>query len=108
MIDVTEILVHWHAGRSLNEMSGSLGVDRKTIRKYVAPAIAAGITPGGPARGEFATWIKDTVEHPGSWWPDWAAWLAEQAPQVVPARTPGEGKLTALGEAPGDYVKVKA
>ena len=25
MIDVTEILVHWHAGRSLNEMSGSLG-----------------------------------------------------------------------------------
>ena len=37
VIDVTEILVHWHAGRSLNEMSGSLGVDRKTIRKCVAP-----------------------------------------------------------------------
>ena len=37
VIDVTEILVHWHAGRSLNEMSQSLGVDRKTIRKYVAP-----------------------------------------------------------------------
>ena len=32
VIDVTEILVHWHAGRSLNEMSQSLGVDRKTIR----------------------------------------------------------------------------
>ena len=42
VIDVTEILVHWHAGRSLNEMSQSLGVDRKTIRKYVAPAVAAG------------------------------------------------------------------
>jgi hypothetical protein len=27
MIDVAEILVHWHAGRSLSEMSGSLGVD---------------------------------------------------------------------------------
>ena len=52
MIDVTEILVHWHAGRSLNEMSQSLGVDRKTIRKYVAPAVAAGIAPGGPAKGE--------------------------------------------------------
>jgi polyhydroxyalkanoate synthase len=63
---------------------------------------------GGPARGEFATWIKDAVEHPGSWWPDWAAWIAEQAPQMVPARVPGEGKLKALGEAPGDYVKVKA
>jgi transposase len=52
VIDVTEILVHWHAGRSLNEMSQSLGVDRKTIRKYVAPAAAAGIVPGGPAKTE--------------------------------------------------------
>jgi transposase len=52
VIDVTEILVHWHAGRSLNEMSDSLGVDRKTIRKYVAPAVAAGIAPGGPVKSE--------------------------------------------------------
>jgi hypothetical protein len=53
VIDVTEILVHWHAGRSLNEMSQSLGVDRKTIRKYVAPAAGAGINPGraGEERG---------------------------------------------------------
>jgi transposase len=67
VIDVTEILVHWHAGRSLNEMSGSLGVDRKTIRKYVAPAIAAGITPGGPARGE-AEWQELIRE----WFPELA------------------------------------
>jgi transposase len=52
VIDVTEILVHWHAGRSLNEMSQSLGVDRKTIRKYIAPAVAAGIAPAGPAKSE--------------------------------------------------------
>jgi Mu transposase, C-terminal domain/Integrase core domain len=50
VIDVTEILVHWHAGRSKNEMAGSLGVDRKTLRKYIAPAEAAGIAPGGPAK----------------------------------------------------------
>ena len=49
MIDVTEILMHWHAGRSKNEMAESLGVDRKTLRKYIAPAEAAGIFPGGPA-----------------------------------------------------------
>ena len=56
MIDVTEILVHWHAGRSLNEMSRSLGVDRKTIRKYVAPAVAAGHRAGRPGeeRGRVA------------------------------------------------------
>ncbi len=52
MIDVAEILVHWHAGRSLSEMSQSLGVDRKTLRKYVAPAVAAGIVPGGSAKTE--------------------------------------------------------
>ncbi len=55
MIDVTEVLMHWHAGRSLSGMSQSLGVDRKTIRKYVAPAVAAGIVPGGPAKSE-AEW----------------------------------------------------
>jgi DNA-binding transcriptional regulator LsrR (DeoR family) len=40
---VTEILMHWHAGRSKNEMAESLGVDRKTLRKYIAPAVQAGI-----------------------------------------------------------------
>ena len=49
MIDVTEILMHWHAGRSLSEMAGSLDVDRKTLRKYIAPAVAAGMVPGGGA-----------------------------------------------------------
>ncbi|KEZ37577.1 IS21 family transposase [Frankia sp. CeD] len=52
MIDIVEILVHWHAGRSRNEIAASLGVDRKTIRKYLAPAEAAGLTPGGPGLSE--------------------------------------------------------
>jgi transposase len=47
VVDITEILIHWYAGRSINEMSVSLGVDRKTIRKYVTPAVAAGMRPGG-------------------------------------------------------------
>ena len=48
MIDVTEILVHWYAGRPKTEVAASLGVDRKTVRKYLAPAEAAGFVPGGP------------------------------------------------------------
>ena len=67
VIDVAEILVHWHAGRSLNEMSQSLGVDRKTLRKYVAPAVAAGIIPGGPAKSE-SEW-QDLVRE---WFPELA------------------------------------
>ena len=29
MIDVVEILVHWHAGRRIGELCSSLGVDPK-------------------------------------------------------------------------------
>jgi hypothetical protein len=52
VIDVIEILTHWYAGRSQNELATSLGVDRKTLRKYTAPAVAAGLAPGGPPMDE--------------------------------------------------------
>ena len=55
MIDIVEILIHWYAGRSQHELAASLGVDRKTQRKYTAPARAAGIEPGGPPMAE-ADW----------------------------------------------------
>ena len=67
MIDVTEILMHWHAGRSKNEMAESLGVDRKTLRKYIAPAEAAGIVPGGPAKSE-----EEWAELVRGWFPQLA------------------------------------
>jgi len=47
MVDVTEILQHWYAGRPKVEVARSLGVDAKTVRRYVAPAEAAGMAPGG-------------------------------------------------------------
>jgi transposase len=65
VIDVTEILVHWHAGRSQAEIADSLGVDRKTVRKYTAPALAAGLTPGGVPLGE-AEWVALVR----SWFPE--------------------------------------
>jgi hypothetical protein len=32
VIDICEIFVHWHAGRSTNEVAGSLGLSRNTVR----------------------------------------------------------------------------
>jgi polyhydroxyalkanoate synthase subunit PhaC len=63
---------------------------------------------GGPPKGEFSEWIATAKESPGSWWVDWVRWVAEQAPEKVPARIPGDGKLKPLGDAPGDYVRTKA
>jgi transposase len=60
VIDVVEILQHWHAGRSKADVAASVGVDRGTVRKYVAPAEAAGLAPGGPrlSRGEWVDLVR--------------------------------------------------
>ena len=63
---------------------------------------------GPKPEGTFEEWMKKTEEHPGSWWPHWFAWLEKQAPKRVKPRTPGDGPLPALEDAPGSYVKIKA
>jgi transposase len=55
VVDVVEVLTHWYAGRPKVEVARSLGVDAKTVRKYVAVAEAAGFAPGGPPVSE-AQW----------------------------------------------------
>jgi transposase len=44
--DVTEILVHWQVGRPIREIARSLGVDPKTVRKYVAIVSSLGYQQG--------------------------------------------------------------
>lgn len=53
------------------------------------------------------SWLESAIEHPGSWWPHWAKWLAGQSGEMVPARKPGGGKLKPIEKAPGSYVKVR-
>jgi polyhydroxyalkanoate synthase len=52
------------------------------------------------------TWFNGAEKHPGSWWTDWAQWAGERAGEKVAARTPGSGRLSAIEDAPGSYVKV--
>jgi hypothetical protein len=49
MFDLIELYIHWQAGRSQVQLWQSLGIDPKTIRKYLGPAIEAGFGPGGKA-----------------------------------------------------------
>ena len=61
--DIAEIIEHWYAGRCLQAVANSLGVDRKTVRKYAAIARAAGFQPGegqAPTEG-WGVWLE-TVE----------------------------------------------
>ena len=55
-------------------------------------------------------WLEGAKEHPGSWWPDWAAWLKGHAgKQVAAPKAYGKGtKYKAIEPAPGRYVRQKA
>jgi len=53
-------------------------------------------------------WLANADMKPGSWWPEWQQWIASFDDGKVPAREPGAGKLKAIEDAPGSYVKVQA
>jgi polyhydroxyalkanoate synthase len=82
--------------------------------------IAGVVNP--PAAQKYQYWVNDkpcdtlesfvegAEEHKGSWWPDWLEWLRTQDPRTVKAdgaRVPGQGKLKAIEDAPGTYVKAR-
>jgi len=52
--------------------------------------------------------MEVATETKGSWWPDWRAWIERQGAVTVPVkggRLPGQGKLKAIEDAPGRYVR---
>ncbi|WP_235952890.1 class I poly(R)-hydroxyalkanoic acid synthase [Noviherbaspirillum galbum] len=54
-------------------------------------------------------WFAGATENPGSWWPEWSAFLAKNGGKKVPApKKPGSAKYKPIEPAPGRYVKVKA
>lgn len=54
------------------------------------------------------TWLANTQVNAGSWWPEWDSWVRALANnEQVDARQPGVGKLAAIENAPGTYVKCR-
>ena len=64
-------------------------------------------TGADPTGADLAGWVAKAEQHPGSWWPDWLAWLKSLDDATVPARQIGGGKLKPIEDAPGSYVKVR-
>jgi polyhydroxyalkanoate synthase len=82
--------------------------------------IAGVVNP--PAAGKYQYWTNESgaksleefvagaTETKGSWWPDWIKWLESFGGEKVAAsgaRVPGAGKLPALEDAPGSYVRTR-
>ena len=53
------------------------------------------------------TWMARAVQHEGSWWTDWQAWVTGLDATMVPARNPAKGKLEAREDAPGSFAKLR-
>ena len=63
----------------------------------------------GPMTG-LEDFVAGATEVKGSWWPDWIGWIRDFGARDVAAtgaRIPGEGRLAAIEDAPGRYVKAR-
>ena len=77
--------------------------------------IAAMVNPPGNDKASYQVakecpddpqeWLRHAESYPGTWWPDYLAWLAERCGEVRAApRALGGRGLVPLCEAPGTYV----
>ncbi|CAN5877864.1 class I poly(R)-hydroxyalkanoic acid synthase [soil metagenome] len=99
-----------------------LNPKKKTRNQFILGAsghIAGVVNPPAKMKRSYWTnpqvgtdaqsWFDGATEHVGSWWSQWAGFLAEHGGKMVkvPA-APGSIKYKALEPAPGRYVSVRA
>ena len=89
------------------DFDGTVSLVREGWARIMA-GLGVDVLRGQNLPADPEAFLAGATQHPGSWWTDWAAWNASHAGEKVPARKPGEGKLAAIEEAPGSYVKAKA
>ncbi len=67
------------------------------------------IAPADKFPSRVDAWIASAKEHPGSWWPDWSAWIkSHSGKQLAAPKSYGRGKYKVIEPAPGRYVKARA
>ena len=53
-------------------------------------------------------WLGGAKSHQGSWWPLWDEWVTPFGLGRVSPRSPGDGRLAPIEDAPGSYVRVRS
>ena len=67
MLEIKEVIRLWLAGRYKKRIAAQMGLDPKTVRRYIAAAQASGLVPGGltmPADDTFAAVLLKLREIP--------------------------------------------
>lgn len=57
---------------------------------------------------EPQAWLESAIQHEGSWWPDWKAWIADRSGEQVLSRQPGSAMYPPIDDAPGRFAHIKA
>jgi polyhydroxyalkanoate synthase len=52
-------------------------------------------------------WLDKSINYQGSWWSHWDNWCKIRSGKLIKAIDPKKGKLKAIEDAPGSYVKMK-
>jgi polyhydroxyalkanoate synthase len=93
-------------------IAGVINPPAKNKRNYWVASGAGGAEDGTPTATLDADpdrWLEGAEKVPGSWWPNWYAWLAPHGGEKVDAPAqPGNAEHPPLEEAPGSYVREKA
>ena len=100
--------IHLLAGGDLTFVLTSGGHNAGVVSEPGHPHRAYQIadTPAEAAYVDAATWAAEVPERQGSWWPEWHAWLIEQASGETLPPTMGapDAGFPPLTPAPGTYV----
>ncbi len=60
-------------------------------------------------KSDASAWLAGATEHAGSWWPDWALWLAPRSGgRIAAPKSAGNRQHRPIEAAPGRYVRQKA
>lgn len=112
-------IVPWTAAYASTALLNVKKSDRNRFVLGASGHIAGVINPPAKKKRSYWTndatvanadaWFNGATEHPGSWWPEWSAFLAKFGGKDIAApRKYGNATFKPIEPAPGRYVKVKA